>query len=97
MKFAHALDREDTFFSSRAGLRGVGELPLLLPNNFVALFLEHCRHAVFTHQVASSYSYEGDAFAFELILDLRGEVLVALDDKQLEQVRVLVAEVRVVE
>ena len=69
----------------------------LFAGDFVTLLFEYGWDTFFTDEVAGTDGYETDTVAFEEILNLSGEVLVALDHEGLEEVGVLVAKFGVVE
>ena len=69
----------------------------LFAGDLVPLSFEHGGDAIFAYEVPGSDSYECDSVTFEKILDLGGEVLVALDHEDLEEVGIFVPEFGVVE
>jgi hypothetical protein len=101
MEFADAVERKHVSSSINELFEGPyclgGSAMQLFPGDFVALLFEHGGDAVFADEVAGADRHEGDTVAFEQLLNLGGEVLVALDQQELEEVGVLIAEVGVVE
>ena len=69
----------------------------LFAGDFVPILFEHGGHSIFADEVARAYGDEADAFALKQILNLPGEVLIALYDESLKQVGMLVAKFGVID